>query len=386
MSSTPAPEAKADDVVEPEHEALVLDTPTDAPLAVKIAHAMAEAGRVTKSRQNTDQGYKFAGAEAILAAVRLPLLKRGVMLKPEVTSVEEEAIESRGGAKGTRVKLGVRFTFTDGADELVADWVGEGQDYGDKAYGKAYTNAIKTYVRVAWLLPTEHDDAEASPSGERVARAAAAELPAWAKFVDTDDAKRAVRDDVVALFTGLGAGEEEAKALTRNYLGTWVRAFGDGVPFGVSAVLRALADYHRQPPAARQAAEAQRIAQDAAAEQPDAPAPEPTSDVPADPGEFVDPAVEAELARQEAAAAEGGPPPATAEELMPPVNPATSGRYEKWVSADTFVEDLAKALGQTPSKTQARDALKAAGCLCEDPLDPTRASDACPFLDHGIPF
>jgi hypothetical protein len=65
------------------------------------------------------------------------------------------------------VKLDVRFTFTDGREELEVRWHGEGQDYGDKAYGKAYTNAVKTFVRTAWLLPTEHDDPEGSPAGER---------------------------------------------------------------------------------------------------------------------------------------------------------------------------------------------------------------------------
>ena len=43
-------------------------------------------------------------------------------------------------------------------------------DYGDKAYGKAYTNAVKTFVRTAWLLPT--GDAHEAESPERVAAGA----------------------------------------------------------------------------------------------------------------------------------------------------------------------------------------------------------------------
>jgi hypothetical protein len=148
----------------------------EVPLAQRIAAAMAEAGEVTKAARNPEQNYNYATAEAILAAVRLPLLRRGIILLPEVVEAAEEEITSRSGSKGSRVRVTVRFTFTDGLETLVRSWVGEGQDYGDKAAAKAMTAAVKTFVRVAWLLPTEHDDPEATPAGERVTGG----LPDWA--------------------------------------------------------------------------------------------------------------------------------------------------------------------------------------------------------------
>ena len=59
------------------------------PLMVRVAAAMAEAAAVTKGSENKEQGYKFASAEAILGAVRGPLLKRGIVLIPSVLSIDE---------------------------------------------------------------------------------------------------------------------------------------------------------------------------------------------------------------------------------------------------------------------------------------------------------
>lgn len=175
----------ADTPAAPERESLV----------ARIAAAMAEAGAVTKSEVNRDQGYKFASAEAILAAVRGPLFSRGVILIPTVVSRQDVEITSRSGTKGSLVRLEVAFRFTDGSEDLVSCWHGEGQDYGDKAIGKAYTNAVKTYVRTAWLLPTEHDDPEVSPSGERTADV---EPPVWAKPA-SGTARQHARDALVQL-------------------------------------------------------------------------------------------------------------------------------------------------------------------------------------------
>lgn len=143
--------------------------PVPEPLAAKIAAAMLEAEEVTKSSRNKEQGYNFASAESILAAVREPLLKRGVTMLPSRTAVRETEIQSKSGTRGTKVAIDLTFEFDDGAQTKVYEWTGEGQDYGDKAYGKAYTNAVKTFIRIGWMLPTEHDDPEGSDPGERVA-------------------------------------------------------------------------------------------------------------------------------------------------------------------------------------------------------------------------
>lgn len=190
-------------------------------LASRVADAMAETEAVSKTGENKDQGYKFASAEAILSAARGPLLARGIALMPSVLGVDEQEIQSRGGAKGSRVIIHVRFTFTDGREMLVQDWRGEGQDYGDKAYGKAYTNAVKTFIRTAWMLPTEHDDPEASDPGQRHA----VDQPAWQR-----PASPARRDELNALI-----GETAAGALADQIEKAWGL-----LPDGAIAIVKAL--------------------------------------------------------------------------------------------------------------------------------------------------
>lgn len=302
------------------------------PLMVRVAAAMAEAAAVTKGSENKEQGYKFASAEAILGAVRVPLLERGIVLIPSVLSIDEKEITARSGSKGTRIVVDVAFTFTDGREELVANWRGEGQDYGDKALGKAFTNAVKTFIRSAWLLPTEHDDPEASSPGERVG---ASELPVWA----LESSKARYSEAWIAL-AGI-VGEER----TAEFIGALGGKWGY-LPDGAVAIIKAIVatihtelDPHGLPEVidSSAAAHAASAAQEAATE------PEPaeaTSEAPETPRED-----------------ESGP----------------------------VVIDF-DALGKLPVAQQLA-LLKTNGCICNDPLaqkaeHPSYAT-ACPILGHG---
>lgn len=188
------------------------DTKADRkPLAERVAEAMAETEAVAKTGENKDQGYKFASAEAILAAARGPLLKRGIVLLPNVVAIDEQEIQARSGAKGSRVIVHVQFVFTDGIETLAQDWRGEGQDYGDKAFGKAYTNAVKTFIRTAWMLPTEHDDPEASDPGQRAANQA----PVWQHSIS-----KAKYDEAWAALAPI-IGDERTAALVAAITETW---------------------------------------------------------------------------------------------------------------------------------------------------------------------
>lgn len=357
-----ADQAPPDD--EPDHVSEVIDTPADAPLAVKIAHAMAEAQRVVKSRQ-ANQGaggnYKYAGAEAILAAVRAPLFRRGVTVLPDLEEAIEHTIRSSNDKEGTRIVITVAFEFSDGVSTIVKRWKGEGQDYGDKAFGKAYTNAVKTFVRTAWLLPTEHDDPEASPSGER----AAAGAPAWAMPLGkTDHAKALKAAAVNALADVIGH-----QPTTVEYIGKLADVAG-GLPVGVAGWLSQLPGWIEA--GAKASADGARTAQDADAEAPDTPAPEPE---PHHDPDSVDPV--------------DVPPPDAPASTAPVAPPAG---WDHWPTAEDFLERVAlerKQNGETTGLKVGEDALRAAGCTCPDPLGirgPATKDDACPFLDHGIPF
>lgn len=334
------------------------------PLATKIALAMAEAGQVVKASTNTEQGYKFASAEAILGAVRLPLLRRGVLLLPHVEDLAEETITSRGGTKGTRVVLRMTFTFTDGNAELVFAWRGEGQDYGDKAYGKAFTNAVKTFIRSAWLLPTEHDDPENSPSGERMSNAPA-ELPGWAR--PANDARK--RELITALEPILG--RDGAKAIGKTIadnLGSLPDVVVATVKLVAGAVRAELDPLAFEAAAQAREARAAAAAQDAAAEAPDQPAPAPADGPAPDEEERLTPEQEAELERLE-----GRLEQATTDE--PAKAPAS----------------VAKPIPEVELAPEALELLyRQAGCICPKPTAPDGETgahdDACPIVGHGIPF
>lgn len=366
-------------------------------LAARIAAAMAEAGEVTKSDENREQGYKFASAESILKAVREPLLARGVLLFPNVESLEEHEITSKSGTKGTRVVIEVTYKFTDGRDELVARWQGEGQDYGDKAYGKAYTNALKTFIRSAWLLPTEHDDPEARPSGDRVAAGATAELPAWAKPAGRD---RIAQAD--ALVPVLG------QARTRAVFAAVKGSLGEVPDIVVNTAKLLAAQYaaaleelglHEaavrertvlEEQAAKDAADrAQAEEAQAAAEAPDAPPADegPSTGIAGDHSEGLE-AGEEELARAELELDAPPPPPPSVDVAPRP-------------PAGTVPVDLTGVTGAGDAAQRLREE----GCSCPDPLaagryeqraeegDEAGAKAAralvdsdCPIVGHGIAF
>lgn len=383
------------------------------PLITAIAAAMLDAGEVTKSSKNTEQGYMFASAEAILAAVRRPLLERGVLLTSQPVTYVEREITSRSGSKGTLYSLGVDFTFRDGAgaELVVTDWRGIGQDFGDKAIGKAYTNAIKTFVRTQWLLPTEHDDPESSPAGERVGDSAQAEPPAWAREA-TAERKALLLDALEPLI-----GREQGKALAlavKSSIGHVpdvlipfargiVRAFLDGTEDDVLA--------RRRAARGREDADAARAAQDAAAEQPDEPAPEsdvtpPTLNVedarPAPPEEATLGAIRTATFDEVAALAENAADErvrkAAADEL-------DQRRAEAIIAGEEPADDPPAPAAEGPdappagtidvgelpaNPATAFGVLKAAGCICSDPLkqrsEAGTIDDACPIKGHGIPF
>lgn len=336
MSTTPEP--AVDETPEQEAAPIKVDEST---FYGRIAAAMLEAKKVTKSSRNTSQNYNFASAETILDATREALLKRAIVLLPSVTGVEEHEIESNSGTAGTRVVLDMKFTFLGHGDgeKWECSWKGEGQDYGDKAYGKAYTNALKTFIRSAWLLPTEHDDPEGSDPGTRRAKGSdAPPLPVWAQQASKERWAEGWEH-----LSGL-IGEEQAAAFAEQIGGAW-----GYVPDGAIAIIKAISGFvHAElgPHGLGQAIDSARDsraavkAQETAAEAPDAPSPEPT-------------------------------PESAPEE---PAGPAPG-------SIDI---DLAPLGNNTAEKLRI---LKVNGCTCEDPLaqmseTPTFQAE-CPIKGHG---
>lgn len=135
-------------------------------LAEKIVEAALEIGAVDKKGWHptgTNSGYAFAKGDDVIAAVRGPLLNRGVLLlagKQQITDTERP---TRSGGVTTLSTLEIEFIFKDAAsgETLALPWAGRGEDPGDKGLGKGFTNALKTFLRQQLLIPWGHDDPEA---------------------------------------------------------------------------------------------------------------------------------------------------------------------------------------------------------------------------------
>jgi hypothetical protein len=360
-------------------------------LVSRLAEAMAEAGRVVKDGRNTEQNYAYASVEAVLEEVRRPLLERSIILLTVVTGADEQPIRSRSGTEGTALTLTVDFTFYDGLTDAiltVPGWRGQGQDYGDKVYGKAYTNAIKTFVRTTWLLPTGDDPEADNP--ERIPKGAPPELPAWATPA-TSARKAELGAAIIPLL-----GRETARGIIASVQGTLghtpdvlvgytkllVDAIAEADPGeAVKAIgaRRAELEAERVAKAEAATAAADKAAQDAA----EAPDPEAGSD--RDPTDDEDQDVDVDPETGESpedpksyADVEDvdGPPPG--EENTGPA-PGTLELPEEFAGANEA------------AKTRM---LATAGCICPDPLsDPEGLEeqreaydDACPVKGHGIPF
>jgi hypothetical protein len=142
-------------------------------LYAKIAQVVTEVGEVAKTGTNDFHGYKYVTAETILTALRKPLAEKQVALLSSVTAIEERAYKTSRGNESIITTVHVDFTFVDGATGEMhrCSWAGQGDDPADKGLGKAYTNAIKTFLREQFLLP-QGDDPEGDKGAFGVGSAA----------------------------------------------------------------------------------------------------------------------------------------------------------------------------------------------------------------------
>jgi hypothetical protein len=106
-------------------------------------------------------GYKFRGIDDVYAALHDLFAEVGLLMLP--STIERER-EQRPRATGsgynyvTHVHVRLRFLASDGTSEDLDVW-GEGSDTGDKSTGKAYSQAIKSALLAAFLIPTEDSSA-----------------------------------------------------------------------------------------------------------------------------------------------------------------------------------------------------------------------------------
>lgn len=138
-----------------------------------LSKVMADVGAVKKGDRNEAQRFNFRGIDAVVNAVSPALRAHGIVVTPDLVSIERDTVEV--GQKRTpmgHVTVVVKYTFTaaDGSS-LSATVAGEAMDSGDKATPKAMSVAFRTALLQALCLPTDEPDPD-SHTYERSASAA----------------------------------------------------------------------------------------------------------------------------------------------------------------------------------------------------------------------
>lgn len=223
----------------------------------KLAEVVAEVGYVAKDGHNKFQDYKYTSAEALLSTVRGPLSARGVVLMPSLTALSEREYTTSKGKASIVTTAHVRFTFvdSDSGETHECEWAGQGDDPADKGLGKAYTNAIKTFLREQFLIP-QGDDPEADQSADergsdrapRTPEAAPpqqSERPASAKqrgliFARAGEVKMPA--DLLANVILNAMGAEPKEFVSAEQADAWLKRAVDRLPASkVDAVLEGIA-------------------------------------------------------------------------------------------------------------------------------------------------
>jgi hypothetical protein len=152
-------------MTEEAHERAHDETPVVKPrLLAKLVEAAAAVGEVEKDKRNAFHKYDYSSIEAVVKAVRLELLNRGVLISPSLDHVD---LRTRATREGESVITTAHMIFTvfdaESGEQLQMQWAGQGDDPADKGLSKAITDARKTFLLVLLNLArgddTEGDDA-----------------------------------------------------------------------------------------------------------------------------------------------------------------------------------------------------------------------------------
>lgn len=125
-----------------------------------LSIAMEAIRAVGKTGKNAQQNYNFRGIDAVVNAASPAFRKVGVVVTPDLRSVDYEAVEV--GNKRSLMqscKVVVAYTFHGPAgDSITAVAPGEAMDSGDKATAKAMSVAFRTALLQSLCIPTTESD------------------------------------------------------------------------------------------------------------------------------------------------------------------------------------------------------------------------------------
>ena len=173
-----------------------------------LSTAMEVIRAVGKTGENKSQGYNFRGIDAVVNAASPAFRQVGVVVTPELRSIDYETVEvgsKRSLMQSCKVVVGYTFHGPAG-DSVTAVAPGEAMDSGDKATAKAMSVAFRTALLQALCIPTTDTD----PDEQSYERSPAREQ---APGVTSKDAGDRLRDHLATQVEG--DVTEHAKAVWR---------------------------------------------------------------------------------------------------------------------------------------------------------------------------
>ena len=141
----------------------------------RLLEVMKEVSYVQKDQKKIDGKYTAVRHDDVVAKVRPALLKQGILCTSSITEcrLSKEQVQSRDGTRAISaafVTMMVRLTNADKPEDFVeGSFCGQGDDFGDKAVGKATSYAFK-YALLKMLMLETGDDADNDAFVERVVR------------------------------------------------------------------------------------------------------------------------------------------------------------------------------------------------------------------------
>lgn len=142
------------------------------PRSIHEALAMAKdrIGFIGKDDRNKDLGYEFRGIDSILNKAGPVATELGIVVSPQHRLVSSEEVHSSSGTRGYRVVVETVWTFSVHIEReqgdvrlpdyssLLAQTLGEGIDYSDKAVNKAQRQSEKNAWQQVLSIPTGEPD------------------------------------------------------------------------------------------------------------------------------------------------------------------------------------------------------------------------------------
>lgn len=140
---------------------------TELTLDEAVLAIMADVKYIKKTKENKQQGFKFASAEDIVHEIRQAALKHGVRMTMSYSdAVELEKGETKSGSAMYRVRVKGTLKLSKGSEKDEQSHYGEGADFGDKATAKAETACLKQALRQTFMIETgDHDPDKVDPTG-----------------------------------------------------------------------------------------------------------------------------------------------------------------------------------------------------------------------------